>query len=115
MSGSLALEPDDDKDEFDPWMRLGLQCGGYNSDVDHGALAVLRCIRDGVTWVEDIARTTGQTASHVELWQYIFSSAKLCEYGTSPRGCWPVNDAEFAAFISQWEAWLQDETQDGSS
>lgn len=83
----------------DPWGDcLGLSCGGYNSEVTNDILAVMRVIIDDrPAYVTDIAEKTGLLPKHVELIQYILCSADLCEYGTSPRGCWAIDDDRFRA------------------
>lgn len=94
----------DENGEFwDPWEALGQRFGGYSSEVDDDSIRVLRAIKDGLArsranepglgfYSTDIAEATGLSASHVELFQYMFCSADWCEYGTSPRGCWFVYD-----------------------
>lgn len=96
-----------DSGGFDPWEKLG-RCGGYNSAVDQQALDVLRCIRRPNTmFCNDIAERLGMTPEHVELFQYLFCSADWCEYGSSPRGCFPMDDAAFEKLIGDWEAYYR--------
>jgi hypothetical protein len=99
-------QEDENSEYWDPWEALGLGCCSYSGDADDNALAVLRGIRDGL-YSTDIAKRTGLTSSHVELLQGIFCSADWCEYGTSPRGCWPVDREGFPALIAAWEAYYQ--------
>jgi hypothetical protein len=47
------------------------------------------------------------SSSHVELFQYIFCSIDLCDYGSSPRSCWPTNADEFQKFIDNWKGHLR--------
>lgn len=79
---------------------LKLSCGGYNGAVDDDVLAVMRLIADcRPIYVTEIAAETGLAPNYVELIQYILCSADLCEYGTSPRGCWPINDDRFRTAV----------------
>lgn len=76
------------------WDILGIECGGYNSDTDNDVFHVLVFLymyrnNSGVSkFVDNIAKYTGMSESHVELIQYIICSRELADYGTSPRGCW---------------------------
>lgn len=106
---------DGDGPYWDPWEVIAIPAGGYSSSVDLDAIYVLRAIRDGVAsgksggdyknYVTDISKRTGMSESHVELWQYIFCSANWCDYGTSPRGCFPADGLQFDALITAWEAY----------
>lgn len=106
---------DGDGPYWDPWEVIAIPAGGYNSSVDLDAIYVLRAIRDGVAsgksgddyknYVTDISKRIGMSESHVELWQYIFCSADWCDYGTSPRGCFPAHGLQFDALITAWEAY----------
>jgi hypothetical protein len=91
---------------WDPWEALGLPCCSYNSDIDENALAVLRGM-ESATYATDIAERTGMSPAHVELLQSIFCSAGWGEYGTSPRGCWPIDRDGFPALIAAWEAYYE--------
>lgn len=95
--------------EFDPWTRLGVRCGGYSSDQDDLGIAIFEIIiEDFPAYCTDIAARVGVSPAHVELWQYILCSAGLCEYGSSPRGCWPVNDDDAKKFLQDWKAFRDD-------
>lgn len=99
---------DGDGDYWDPWETLGLSCCNYSSEIDQQAIDVLRMIGlPDFTYCTDIAERTGMTPAHVELFQSIFSSAGWCEYGTSPRGCWPIDRDGFPALIAAWEAYFE--------
>lgn len=91
---------------WDPWEALGLRCCSYNSAIDHEALCVLRGIQEG-KYCSGIATEYGMSESHVELLQSIFCSAGWCEYGTSPRGCWPIDREGFPALIEAWDAYYE--------
>jgi len=89
-------------DYWDPWESLGLRCCSYNSEIDAQALEVLRGMAKA-EYCDDIAKRAGMSPSHVELFQSIFCSAGWGEYGTSPRGCWPIDREGFPALIAAWE------------
>jgi hypothetical protein len=93
---------DFDGDYWDPWEALGVRCASYNSEIDLNAIAVLRGIADGL-YNSDIAERTGLTPAHVELFQALFCGADWCEYGTSPRGCFPLYRDDFPRLIEAWE------------
>lgn len=101
---------------FDPWESLGISCGSYSSNQDEHGIAVLELIvTERGIYNTDIARRLALSPAHVELWQYIFCSADLCEYGTSPRGCFPVSDDAAKAFLENWKqyhklAWMGEPT-----
>ena len=100
---------DADGDYWDPWDALGLPCCSYNSEIDEQAIAVLQGIADKM-FNTDIAEKTGMSPAHVELWQGIFCSRDWCEYGTSPRGCFPNYGSEFediGRIIASWKAYYQ--------
>lgn len=89
---------------FDPWDALDVPCGSYSSEQDDQGIAILEIIASerGVHCT-DIAERLGLSPSHVELWQYIFCGADLCDYGTSPRGCFPSDDERVKAFLDNWK------------
>lgn len=97
---------DENGEYWEPWDALGLQCVSYNSEIDRGAIAVLRGIK-GRLYCDAIAEKTGMAPAHVELLQSIFCSANWCEYGTSPRGCWPIDRDYFHLLIGAWEAYYE--------
>lgn len=75
------------------WDALGV-LGGYNSSVDNDIRAVLKSMRPGYIYNDDIAIATGLSRTHVELIQYLLCNAELADYGTSPRGCWLTPEGE---------------------
>lgn len=97
---------DENGDYWDPWDALGIGCASYNSGIDQNAINVLCGIRDKL-FCDDIAERYGMSALHVELFQSIFCSADWCEYGTSPRGCFPEDREGFPALIAAWEAYFK--------
>lgn len=90
------------EEAFDMWEALGISCGGYNSAIDALVIRVMQDILDNrPVYVTDIATRLGVTPEMVELIQYILCSADLCEYGTSPRGCWFIDTQQAVAFIQK--------------
>jgi hypothetical protein len=66
-------------DEFDPWELFPLY-GSSSSEFDELALDVLRELRDGEKKRDDLA---------AEMFREILCNMHLCDYGTSPRVCFP--------------------------
>lgn len=115
---SFAPNSEDESGSYwDPWDAMHIHNGGYSSNVENDAIEILRAIRDGVkdgrdggqygNYVTDIANKTGLSEGHVELWQYIFCSAGWCNYGTSPRGCFPDQSIDFDALIEAWAGYYR--------
>ena len=91
--------PGDADDEFDPWRIFDCVYGSYSGDFDTTAIEVL----------EDFSQEDWQqkrrTLAH-EMVREMLCVKKLCEYGTSPRCCWPTRN--FAPLvpklIDKWKA-----------
>lgn len=81
---------------FDPWDLFPSLYGSYSSDFDDLAIAVLEDIRDRAHRHDDLAS---------EMFREILCTSGLCNYGTSPRVCFPT--IEFApllpALIDKWK------------
>lgn len=92
-------------DVFDPWEALELPLASYNGAVEVDILVVLEGLLAG-RYNSDISDRSGMTESHVELIQYMLCESNVCDYGTSPRGCWIVhglkNDVE--ALANRWRS-----------
>ncbi len=107
------MSEEETHDPSDPWEEMGIGMGGYSAAVDHDVISMLRAIRSGWLnvqegktpgyFVTDLMEVTGLSRTHVELYQYIFCSRDWCNYGGSPRGCWPEDPVEFDAIIERWE------------
>lgn len=86
LSRLLALpipdenNPLDCDDEFDPWRLFPCLFGSYSSAFDSMALDVLVSIRDGELGNETLAH---------EMFREMLCTSGLCDYGTSPRTCFP--------------------------
>ena len=95
-----TMTKDEAIEEFDMWESFKIRCGGYNSATDWNMINVMECVLDG-NFNSDIALKLSIDTEHVELIQYILCSCDLCEYGTSPRGCFPKNRESFKSFIDK--------------
>ncbi len=69
----------------------GMQCVGYDEQIDIDFLNVLMLIKEKISYYE-IAKRLELPEQYIELIQSIFCSAGWCEYGTSPRACWIAHD-----------------------
>ena len=92
MFGSAGL--------FNPWDLFPSLYGSYNSEFDEMAIEVLCDIldRNKPGRRQDLA---------AEMFREMLCTASLCDYGTSPRTCFPT--MEFAKIlpdlIEKWRAW----------
>jgi hypothetical protein len=83
--GCLGCDSDDVLGEA-----LYLPVFGYNSAVSDNIFNILEylCIGNREDrFVTGLAKRFDLTPEHVELIQYLLCGADLCDYGTSPRGC----------------------------
>ncbi len=85
-------------EEFDPWDIFPALYGSYSDDFDACAIDVLSELLNRDLRREDLA---------AEMLREMLCTQNLCEYGTSPRSCWPT--AEFQPLIPEllekWKAW----------
>lgn len=88
------------EDVFDPWNVFPCFYGSYSSEFDDMAILVLENIRDG-KWGAD----HGEGLAH-EMFREVLCTSDLCDYGTSPRGCFPNWGSGFAelmpTLIEKW-------------
>lgn len=88
---------------FDPWEIFPCFYGSYNSDFDDMAILVLENIRHN-----RFGDRHGEGLAH-EMFREVLCTADLCDYGTSPRGCFPNWDTDFndllPALIAKWRAY----------
>ena len=84
--------------EFDPWDIFPAIYGTYCSSFDKCAIDVLSEILAG----DKLRRDLG-----AEMLREMLCVADLCEYGTSPRVCFPNQQfkALLPALIEKWRAW----------
>lgn len=81
---------------FDPWDLFPLY-GTYSGDFDECAIDVLEELRSG----KKVRRDLG-----AEMFRELLCHAELCDYGTSPRVCFPTQEfkALLPDFIEKWKA-----------
>jgi hypothetical protein len=86
-----------DAESFDPWSLFPLY-GSYSGEFDECALDVLRELRDGQKERRDLA---------AEMFREMLCNLELCDYGTSPRVCFPTPEfrERLPRFIEMWEAY----------
>lgn len=83
------------KEFFDPWSLFPALYGSYSSDFDDLAIDVLNEIADG-------HKTRGDLAA--EMFREMLCTANLCDYGSSPRVCFPTVGFRslVPALLEQW-------------
>ena len=89
-------------EEFDPWEIFPSLYGSYSSEFDDMAILVLGNIINK-RWGE------GEGLAH-EIFREMLCTAGLCDYGTSPRGCFPnysIKGIEemLTALLEKWRAY----------
>jgi hypothetical protein len=92
--------------EFDPWEEFGLRCVNYNSQIDEDMINVMKCIKNK-KYNSDIAVELNLSEQYVELLQSILCSKNICEYGTSPRGCWFMHSIDADEYINKWQEYYK--------
>ena len=92
--------------EFDPWDLFPAVYGSYDSEFDRCAIEILCEVRDGVRGRRDLA---------ADFFREMLCTASLCDYGTSPRGCFPSSSFKplLEPLIKKWRgysliAWGED-------
>jgi hypothetical protein len=92
-------------DDYDFWEDVGLTCGGYNSDIDEDLINVF--IQTSINnWYSEIAKTLGLDEKYVIILLEILCAADFCEYGTSPRGAWAIQDT-FESNLKKLTVWYE--------
>lgn len=94
------------EDYWDPWEALRIGCCSYHSAIDVAAIRVLEGIHSG-KYCTDIAHENDLDPLLVEMLQGIFCSADWCEYGSSPRGCFPTDRENFHLLIDGWKTYYK--------
>lgn len=94
-----------DSEFFDPWEDLISNIyGSYSSESDDLMIEVLEAVRDGKTF--DLIKEKGFVA---EFMLYILAGNGWLEYGTSPRGGWPIHSVKdlWQPLIDKWEEYYE--------
>lgn len=89
---------------FNPWQDLmeGM-VGPYDSDIEDLALDVLRAVRDRTTFT---LLNDPQRGLAAQMFMHMLA-VWLCDYGTSPRGVFPVFREMWDELIAKWEAYAK--------
>lgn len=86
-------------DYFDPWSLFPALYGSYSSEFDVLAVEVLTDLQNGTHERRDLA---------AEMFREMLCTSHLCDYGTSPRVCFPTH-GHFKPLIPQliekWKAY----------
>lgn len=84
--------------EFDPWEVFPALYGSYSSEYDQCALAVLSELQADTVVRHDLG---------AEMLREMLCRADLCDYGTSPRACFPTQQfrALLPELIEKWRAY----------
>jgi hypothetical protein len=87
------------EETFDPWEIFPMFYGSYDSEFDDMAIEVLEAVREG--------NFRDEPLSH-RMFREVLCTSDLCDYGTSPRGCFPNWDTRFAEVLPRLiEKWKQ--------
>lgn len=100
LAKPVRAADDWDEDAFDPWEDIihGIH-GSYSSESDAMMVEALEAIRDGATF--EYIKKRGFAGEFV---LYVISGHGLIEYGTSPRGGWPISPLRdvWQTIIDKW-------------
>lgn len=77
----IAHEEYQTNEDFDPWTLFPSVYGTYSSDFDQCAIDVLGEINSGEKVRDDLG---------AEMFREMLCTSNLCNYGTSPRVCFPT-------------------------
>lgn len=93
-------DPNDYDKEFHPWRLFPALYGSYSSEFDDLAIAVLSDVRDGYK-----PGQRNDLAS--EMFREMLCTSGLCNYGTSPRSCFPTTGfaKRLPVLIEKWTAY----------
>lgn len=89
-----------DESCFDPWDLFPSLYGSYSSEFDDCVIEVLRELQTGVKKRFDLAS---------EMVREMLCIEELCEYGTSPRQCFPTQDFRemLPDLLDRWERYYE--------
>lgn len=85
---------------FDPWDLFPCLYGTYSREFDDLAIAILSNLKDNTYNRADLA---------AEMFREILCTTGLCDYGTSPRACFPTTAFEerLPRLIERWREFSQ--------
>jgi hypothetical protein len=80
---------------FEPWDLFPCLYGSYSSEFDEMAIEVLLDLKEGTRTRTDLAS---------EMFREMLCTSDLCNYGTSPRTCFPTQafKSVLPALIERW-------------
>lgn len=79
----------------------------YSAGIDLDIYRVAKEIgRPGFKYMTEIAEATGLEENYVELIQTLLCAADWCNYGTSPRGCFPDDDNVYPQLLEQLKSYI---------
>lgn len=96
-----SIDPKTNKPEyFDPWGIFPSLYGNYSSEFDDMAIETLQHILDGNRREETLAH---------EMFREMLCRKNLCDYGTSPRVCFPTSDFRelLPEYIAKWKEYYK--------
>ena len=95
-------------EDFDPWEIVPSIYGTYSSDFDDMAIEVLESLNSGEFKPESLAH---------QMFRELLCNAELCDYGTSPRVCFPTTEfkALLPRLIERWKEWRESQWKDEPS
>lgn len=103
LQALLALPmPEDEHDQhdgtFDPWRLFPCVYGSYGGDFDRCAIEVLQEVEKGEKRRDDLG---------AEMFREMLCTSHLCDYGTSPRVCFPTEHFRplLPTLIEKWKAY----------
>lgn len=87
-------------DEYDPWDAFPLLYGSYSSEFDDMAIHTLENILNAKFDNEDLAH---------EMFREMLCNKDLCDYGTSPRTCFPTTSFKeiLLLYIEKWKEYYK--------
>ena len=85
---------------FDPWNLFHSVYGSYSSDFDDMAILVLSNLHQ--------RNFDGEGLAH-HMFREMLCTAHLCDYGTSPRVCFPTTDFRplLPALLEKWQRYRE--------
>ncbi len=89
-------------DEFDPWALFPAVYGSYSSDFDDMAIEVLEGIAA-------MPRCWDRDDLGAQMFREMLCKSDLCDYGTSPRVCFPTPEFEavLGDLVSRWKTFRE--------
>ena len=89
-------------DTFDPWELFPALLGSYSPDFDELAIEVLKSMHTGY-------RCGQRNDLASEMFREMLCTSNLCDYGSSPRACFPTEEFKvlLPSLIEKWILYSQ--------